>query len=138
MLYFAYGSNLNFEEMAHRCPSAKFIGYGVVSGYTLVFRYYLSVDKSNNSVLVGIWEITDPNDIKKLDYYEGYPTLYSKKNVECVMQNYEVVVGTMYVMNKNQYSYRKPSDSYLVRCIEGYLDCGIDYTQLIDAYNMVK
>ena len=36
--YVAYGSNLNREQMAHRCPDAKLVGTGMLSNYEMVFR----------------------------------------------------------------------------------------------------
>ena len=36
--YLAYGSNLNLEQMAHRCPTAKPIGTAVLKDYQLLFR----------------------------------------------------------------------------------------------------
>ena len=37
-LYVAYGSNLNFKQMKHRCPTAKLYGIGTVYGYELQFK----------------------------------------------------------------------------------------------------
>ena len=31
-LYVAYGSNLNFEQMKHRCPTAKLYDTGIIEG----------------------------------------------------------------------------------------------------------
>ena len=31
--YFAYGSNLNFEQMAYRCPEATAVGIAKLEGY---------------------------------------------------------------------------------------------------------
>ena len=36
--YLAYGSNLNLEQMAHRCPTAKPVGPVVLKDYQLLFR----------------------------------------------------------------------------------------------------
>ena len=36
--YIAYGSNLNREQMAKRCPDAKVIGSGMLKDYELLFR----------------------------------------------------------------------------------------------------
>ena len=36
--YFAYGSNLNFEQMAYRCPEATVVGTAKLDGYELAFR----------------------------------------------------------------------------------------------------
>ena len=36
-IYGAYGSNMNLEQMAHRCPKAKVIGSGILQDYKLTF-----------------------------------------------------------------------------------------------------
>ena len=36
--YIAYGSNLNLEQMARRCPTAKMIGSTTLKNYRLMFR----------------------------------------------------------------------------------------------------
>ena len=42
--YFAYGSNLNFEQMAYRCPEATAVGIAKLDGYELAFRRgYLTI-----------------------------------------------------------------------------------------------
>ena len=42
--YFAYGSNLNFEQMAYRCPEATVVGTAKLDGYELAFRRgYLTI-----------------------------------------------------------------------------------------------
>jgi gamma-glutamylcyclotransferase (GGCT)/AIG2-like uncharacterized protein YtfP len=35
MRYFAYGSNINWEEMKQRCPSARFLGVGRLKDHRL-------------------------------------------------------------------------------------------------------
>ena len=37
-LYFAYGSNINLDQMAHRCPAAEVVGPVVLENYRLLFR----------------------------------------------------------------------------------------------------
>ena len=37
-LYIAYGSNLNLEQMAFRCPTAKVVGKSELKDYELLFR----------------------------------------------------------------------------------------------------
>ena len=36
--YIAYGSNLNLEQMAFRCPTAKVVGKSELKDYELLFR----------------------------------------------------------------------------------------------------
>ena len=37
-LYFAYGSNINLDQMAHRCPDATPVGPVMLENYELLFR----------------------------------------------------------------------------------------------------
>ena len=37
-LYIAYGSNINLEQMAFRCPNSKIVGTRMIPGYELEFR----------------------------------------------------------------------------------------------------
>ena len=37
-LYFAYGSNLNVEQMKRRCPNATEISSAVLDGYQVVLK----------------------------------------------------------------------------------------------------
>ena len=42
--YFAYGSNLNFDQMVYRCPEATAVGIAKLNGYELAFRRgYLTI-----------------------------------------------------------------------------------------------
>ena len=78
--YFAYGSNLNFEQMAYRCPEATVVGTAKLDDYELAFRrgYLTILPKEGASVEGLIWSITD-HDESQLDCYEGYPTFYDKE-----------------------------------------------------------
>ena len=37
LLYFAYGSNMNLDQMAFRCPDAEVVGVVRVDDYRLTF-----------------------------------------------------------------------------------------------------
>lgn len=76
-LYVAYGSNLNKAQMRYRCPTAEFVGTGVIEGYELQFKgalhnaYATIAPKEGSNVPVGIWTIQRADE-KRLDLYEGY------------------------------------------------------------------
>ena len=80
--YFAYGSNLNFDQMAYRCPEATVVGTAKLDGYELAFRrgYLTILPKEGASVEGLIWSVTD-HDESQLDCYEGYPTFYDKETM---------------------------------------------------------
>lgn len=37
-LYIAYGSNINLEQMAYRCPHSKVVGTSEIKDFELEFR----------------------------------------------------------------------------------------------------
>ena len=83
--YIAYGSNLNLEQMADRCPTARVVGATVLDDYQLVFqRVATIVPRPGAKVPVAIWEIDEECE-EALDIYEGYPHLYRKENKEVVV-----------------------------------------------------
>ena len=78
MKYIAYGSNMVQEQMAVRCPEAKLIGTGYISGARLEFYLHATVEATGdkrNRVPVAVWEIND-KDERSLDRYEGYPAAH--------------------------------------------------------------
>ena len=82
-LYFAYGSNLDLEQMAQRCPDAEIVGPVRLENYELRFRGsgFATVAPKKGSTVHGlVWKIT-PNCEQSLDRYEGYPRHYMKETV---------------------------------------------------------
>ena len=81
-LYLAYGSNINLEQMAFRCPDSKVVTTGTISDYELQFRQVATIEpKEGSEVPVLIWELGGQDELS-LDRYEGFPNLYRKEDVE--------------------------------------------------------
>ena len=115
MLYLAYGSNLNKKQMSKRCPKARAIGKYILSGHVLEFRRVANIRKTTNlkdKIACGIWKITESCE-RALDIYEGYPSLYGKKNIK-LDDGREVMT---YFMNSGILS--PPSKEYLNTIQEG-------------------
>lgn len=119
MLYAAYGSNLNIDQMLNRCPDATIAGSGFILNYRLVFRNVADIEPAPGCrVPVGIWHISE-DDEQSLDAYEGAPTLYRQQSFLAVID--EAIVFVMaYKMNREGYS--PPSDLYLKTIQKGYQD----------------
>ena len=100
-LYVAYGSNLNMVQMHCRCPTAEFVGTGVIQDYALQFKGSLHnahatiVPKAGSSVPVGIWTI-GKTDERRLDIYEGYPGYYFKQDIPNLMKRLEAIWEAIY------------------------------------------
>lgn len=134
-LYGAYGSNLNFEQMAHRCPTARFLGVGNIVGYQLEFRGRACgvanvVPCEGGSVPVGIWMI-ESADEAALDRYEGYPRLYKKQDIPVAFGGRTTPV--MFYVMAAEFPVRLPSEEYFNTILTGYGDCGIDSEGLFEA-----
>jgi len=128
-IYIAYGSNMNLEQMAHRCKTAKVLGNAKLNGYKLLFRgndggAVGTIEKEKGaSVPVVVWEI-EPADEAALDRYEGYPTFYRKEMVKIRFDGkwQEVMV---YIMNAGR-PLGVPSRYYYETILEGYKTAGFD------------
>ncbi len=128
-LYIAYGSNLNLEQMADRCPTAHVAGVSVMEGWQLLFRgahvgAVATVEPcEGGSVPVLVWEIT-PADEAALDRYEGWPFLYRKETVEVKLCG-KTVKAMIYIMNEGR-PLGQPSCYYYTTILEGYRNAGFD------------
>lgn len=135
MLYIAYGSNMNLEQMDYRCPNSYVVGNGKLKGWKLVFNVHADVvrtDNEDDSVPVVVWNIAD-NDWKNLDMYEGYPSYYVKETVNVILENGKNEKAIVYVMADNRKGIRRPTKGYF-ECIEtGYIENGIDVEYLYNA-----
>lgn len=132
-LYVAYGSNLNLNQMAYRCPSAKIYRTGILNNWELLYRGHKNNShatisrKRGGKVPVLIWEITS-SDEYQLDIYEGFPTYYYKQNIMVTIGN-QKKKAMAYIMNKSQKPGR-PSKSYIETIYQGYLDNSFDIDYL--------
>ena len=132
MLYFAYGSNLNHQQMKFRCSGAKYIKKHTLKFYKLCFSHktkhsiygHANIVKNKKSKVLGaLWNINE-NDENELDWYEGVDYNYYKKKY-FTLNGKKVLV---YV--QNVYYLKKPNSSYLHTIIDGYKDCFLDVRKL--------
>ena len=134
----AYGSNLNLEQMATRCPLANVVGTAEIKDYRLLFRgahdgAVATVEPYKGGIVpVLVWEIT-PTDEASLDRYEGFPFLYRKENIQ-VQLNGKQVTAMIYIMNEGR-PLGAPSCYYYSNILDGYKTAGFDVDILRKAVN---
>ncbi|MDE7363470.1 MAG: gamma-glutamylcyclotransferase [Ruminococcus sp.] len=137
--YLAYGSNLNIQQMKSRCPDAKIVGTAEIKGYELLFKgsktgSYLTIEKAeNSSVPVGVWEVSDDDELR-LDIYEGYPNFYYKTEMEVTI-NCRKIMAFVYIMHEER-PIGIPSSSYVRTCVQGYRDFEFDLKHLRLAFDI--
>jgi hypothetical protein len=80
MLYFAFGSNLDPDQMLARCPAHKIVGMAVLRDHKLIFPIFstgwgggvASLQGSHGNDVWGmLYELGD-EDLRTLDGYEGF------------------------------------------------------------------
>lgn len=129
-LYVAYGSNLNLEQMAHRCPDARIVGRGVIYDYALKYRgsktgaYLTIIKEKGKKVPVVVWTISERDELS-LDRYEGFPTFYYKKRMKVHLENGKRTYAMSYVMFDEALP-GIPSEYYIKTCLRGYLENKLD------------
>ena len=122
-LYIAYGSNINLEQMAYRCPHSKVAGTSEIKNFELEFRGVVTiVPKENASVPVLIWKL-DERNLSTLNQYEGWPRLYRQEKMEFEL-NGKTFEGMAYLMNYGKIA--PPSQEYYNTILQGYRENALD------------
>ncbi len=136
-LYIAYGSNLNLDQMKHRCPTAEVVGTMMLGGWRLRFRgenqNAVATIEENDRFRVPtlVWRIR-PRDERALDRYEGWPYLYRKEYFRIILEG-EEAEAMIYIMNEDGHPYGEPSIGYLCTINAGYQSAGFDNHILLEA-----
>lgn len=131
-LYIAYGSNLNLEQMARRCPTARVVGAATLRNWRLAFYSVATIERcKGGKVPVLIWRIGQ-SDEDALDRYEGWPRLYRKETLRITMDGRRVY-AMVYIMNTGSQDYSAPFGGYLETIRQGYLNAGFDCNVLLEA-----
>lgn len=130
MLYFAYGSNLNKEHMAQRCPNATPVCKIMMPDQRLVFRGVADCIYEPGAICPGaIWKITAECE-RALDIYEGVrSSMYRKEYLELDKPFMGETRIMLYRMNST--GIMPPSEDYFASICEGYADFALP-TALLD------
>lgn len=144
-LYIGYGSNLDMEQMAFRCPGARPLAKSWLHDYRLVFQgqpynaHANVIPEEGHDVPVAIWEIT-AQDEARLDIYEGVRGGYYTKEYMQVEVDGKMREGLIYIMTPHDFGI--PSDGYLDTIARGYDDFNFDIRvlnqALLHAYGHTK
>ncbi len=126
--YFAYASNLNRKQIAERAPDSKPRFIATLPNFKLTFTArsgqqggVASITPHRGEKVIGaVYEISD-RDLKRLDGYEGYPTIYDRRKVTAWTETNEPIEAITYI-KIDQSKEIKPSAEYLAVVQQGYRD----------------
>lgn len=116
--YFAYGSNIDRDQMSERCPGARLVGPGLLRSYRFRInsRGVATVVPDESAATWGVvWKITDEHR-ENLDEKEGVRFgTYSPKHVRIELSDGQVCNCLIY--HAKDISPGIPRDNYLERII---------------------
>lgn len=127
--YFAYGSNLNRNQMTERCPESKPMFVATLPNYKLVFAGWSREWKGGVAtiklergakVLGAIYDITE-RELRRLDSYEGYPSSYNRIKIRVFNEDGDAMEAITYVKS-GPLDETEPSKKYLSIVQQGYRD----------------
>jgi gamma-glutamylcyclotransferase (GGCT)/AIG2-like uncharacterized protein YtfP len=142
MLYFAYGSNLDQEQMTDRCPTSVVAGRATLPAHRLIFAAraagrhdaFASVAPDPGASVPGLLYHCSLEDLASLDRFEGCPVSYRRRVLIVVDDNDCQVPAQVYVKPTTSPSGR-PSAAYLTIIHDAYLRLGFDDSRLQEYWN---
>lgn len=128
MYYFAYASNMKLKQMAERAPESKPKFIATLPNFKLSFTARQGhqggvasiTPHRGEKVLGAVYEISE-KDLKRLDGYESYPTVYDRRKVTVWTETNEPIEATTYI-KIDQSRALPPSSEYLAVIQQGYRD----------------
>jgi len=80
MLYFAYGSNLDPDQMRERCPESRIVGLALLRDHRLTFPLHSEpwgggadgLEHAHGGLVWGVLYELSETDLGSLDRYEGW------------------------------------------------------------------
>lgn len=130
MIYFAYGSNLNLEQMIERCPDAEPLTQAILYNHRLTYRRGVAtIEADKKGRVYGALYRISKRDLEALDKYEGYPYLYYRDVVQVEGKGMGKIYAITYKMHKH-FEFSPPRAYYYEVIQEGYRNWGLPLDSL--------
>lgn len=141
MLYFAYGSNLDEDQMRERCPSAEALARAVLSDHALAFGGFsrrwggavASVVPAHGAQVHGLLYRIDDADLRVLDRFEGHPTVYERVLKPVRDERDLRRRAATYLLPRDRCAPGAPAPDYLNKLWRAYERLGFDVAPLARA-----
>ena len=155
MLYFTYGSNLDWERIKKRCPSASFYCMTSLPNCRIDFTRksrrlecgVADIVKDNNSKVFGVVYRIDEIDLGKLDKREGYIPQRDEndyKRIEIMVfeedNDEKPITAFTYEVEKKEFGKYKPNREYKNFIVNGakFWDLPKEYIKFLENIEIMK
>ncbi len=131
MIYFAYGSNMNGEQMRSRCPGYQVRGVACLSHYMLAFTRWSRAWNSGTADILpqrgqqvfGVLYDLSVGDLARMDKLADYPHSYVRQDILLTCQGETVPAMTYVAIRTGVFL---PSRAYLAKMLQGSEQQGLD------------
>ena len=136
--YFAYGSNLDGDQMVARCASARLVGRATLRHYALAFGGFsqgwggavATVLPARGGRVEGLVYEIAATEVRRLDRYEGHPFAYGREQRLVVDERGARRRVTLYVQPSHDFEPGSPPSKYLDVLVHAYRHHGFDLAAL--------
>jgi len=134
MLYFSYGSFLDYETLKKHCPNARIVGKAILPNWEVQFNFLsrtynggvTGIEPAIGRIVRGVVYDVPDEEIIKLDKVEGVPEgIYFRQTIIVVDERGNPVKAASYRTTNPKGPY-KPTKKYLSLMIKGARDHGLD------------
>lgn len=116
--YFAYGSNMDVQQMGQRCPVGTLLGIARLEGHRFMIngRGVATIVPDPARAVHGVlWELSEPDELR-LDGYEGVSSgTYRKESVNVTTSGENTVPAFVYVAHDS--SSGSPRPGYIEKIV---------------------
>lgn len=131
LAYFAYGSNMDIQQMSRRCPDAKFVCTATADGWRLWMDQtgYATIEPAEPGEKVEgvLWEISTADELE-LDRYEGVASGCYEKLAVRVAGDGVTETTLAYASLRRPVRESTHRAGYLSLCIDAACKLGLDAT----------
>lgn len=127
IFYFAYGSNMNRRQIHTRLPNAVDLGAALLRGWRVVERKTADIEPCRGAEAPGVLYAVTVPDIARMDAFEGFPTVYTRKIVRVFHQGglYSAVTYRMTSQTAAERAGQPYAEDYRLRCWIGAEEHGL-------------
>jgi len=146
VIVFAYGSNLNEEQMRWRCASAQVEALAVLPNHALAFGGHsrrwggavASVVRRPGERVEGLLYRVTPSDLRVLDLHEGHPFAYERSVKVVTDARGRHRRAQIYVQPPNTFEPVLPQLAYFRVLLNAYGRLGFDIERLAAAVGVAS
>ncbi|MBS8269800.1 gamma-glutamylcyclotransferase [Halomonas litopenaei] len=145
--YFAYGSNMNIERVAARIGETRRVLAGSLEGYALRFNKASRVPGIAHANVVpapgdrvegALFELLEPEQIRQMDPFEGYPHEYDRHRLQVITEQGPIEAWVYIAGAERQGDGLRPAREYLEHLLAGRDFLSEGYHQALAAVEAVE